>query len=213
MSHEQEGVIKYQLKHHLESLSDDYSITAINAWRTLMYRLQLIGQDDARYEGYGFGNISQRIEFNSEQFMISGTQTGHIPVLAIDNYCLVTSATPELNQIHATGLCKPSSEALTHASVYLQDKKIQAVIHAHCPEIWRNTRKLKLSHTTKSVAYGTPEMAIAVNQLLQGESWQQASIFTLLGHEDGVIAFGENLSQAANVLIEKLSLAVAIEQG
>ena len=213
MSHEQEGVIKYQLNHHLESLPHSSSITEINAWRTLMTRLQLIGQDKARYEGYGFGNISQRVDSNPEQFIISGTQTGHISVLSIDNYCLVTSATPALNQIHATGLCKPSSEALTHASVYLQDKKIQAVIHVHCPEIWRNTKKLKLPHTMNNVAYGTPEMAGAVSQLFMQQNWRQGSIFTLLGHEDGVIAFGEDLPQAANALVNQLSLAVAIEQG
>jgi len=213
MSHEQEGVIKYQLNHHLKSLPHSLSITEINAWRTLMYRLQLIGQNDARYEGYGFGNISQRVDSNPEQFIISGSQTGHIPVLTVDNYCLVTSAMPALNQIYATGICKPSSEALTHASVYLQDKKIQAVIHAHCPEIWQNTVKLELPHTTKNVAYGTLEMAVAVSQLFKQENWQQGSIFTMLGHEDGVIAFGENLTQAANVLIEQLSLALAIEQG
>lgn len=212
MSHEQEGVIKYQLNHRLESLPDDYSMTEINVWRTLMMRLQLIGQNDARYEGYGFGNISQR-DTNSEQFIISGSQTGHIPVLTINDYCLVTTAIPELNQIHATGNCKPSSEALTHASVYLQNKKIQAIIHAHCPEIWKNTVKLELPHTAKNIAYGTPEMAIAVNQLFQQDTWQQGSIFTMLGHEDGVIAFGKDLSQAANILIKQLSLAIAIEQG
>ena len=212
MSHEQEGVIKYQLNHHLESLPDDYSIMAINAWRILMYRLQLIGQDDARYEGYGFGNISQRVDSKLGQFIISGTQTGHIPVLTTNDYCLVTSANPELNQIHATGICKPSSEALTHASVYLQGKKIQAVIHVHCPEIWRNTKKLKLPHTTGNITYGTPEMATAVSQLFKQENWQQGSIFTMLGHKDGVIAFGENLTQAANALIEQLSLALVIEQ-
>ena len=212
MSHEQEGVIKYQLNHHLASLPYYTSITEINAWRTLMYRLQLIGQDDLRYAGYGFGNISQRIESNSEQFIISGTQTGHLPILAVDNYCLVTTAIPKLNQIHATGKCKPSSEALTHASVYLQNKNIDAVIHVHCPEIWQNTEKLKLPHTIKNVAYGTPEMATAVNQLFKQESWQHGSIFTMLGHEDGVIAFGKNLTQAATILIEQLSLAFAIEQ-
>ncbi len=212
MSDEQEGVIKYQLNHQLEPLPADYSITEINAWRTLMYRLQLIGQNDARYEGYGFGNISHRIGANLKQFIISGTQTGHIPVLTTDDYCLVTSANPKLNQIDATGLCKPSSEALTHASVYLQDPKIHAVIHVHCPEIWNNTHQLKLPHTLKNVAYGTPEMAVAVNQLFNQRSWQQGFIFTMLGHKDGVIAFGDDLSQAANTLIKTLYLGIKIEQ-
>ncbi len=212
MNQEQEGVIKYQLTHSHQSLPLDNSVTEINAWRTLMYRLQLIGQEEHRYGGYGFGNISQRLD-NSEKFIISGTQTGSLPVLNNDNYCLITAAMPNLNQIHAAGVCKPSSEALTHASVYLQDKNIQGIIHVHCPEIWRNTLKLTLPHTTKTVAYGTPEMAEAVSQLFGLEKWQQGTIFSMLGHEDGVIAFGESLQHAANALIASLSLAIAIEQG
>lgn len=211
---EQEGVIKYQLNHHHE-LSQNYSISEINAWRSIMHRLRLIGQDDKRYAGYGFGNISQRFQTNGTQFIISGTQTGHIPLLTQNDYCLVTSAMPELNRIDSKGTCKPSSEALTHASVYLQNDEIQAVIHAHCPEIWRNTNNLKLAHTKKEVAYGTPEMAMAVNKLFEDETWpwQRTTVFTMLGHEDGVMAFGSSLQQAANALIAQLSLALKIEQG
>lgn len=211
VAHEQEGVIKYQLNHRYEN-TQNYSISEINAWRSVMYRLQLIGQDDARYGGYGFGNISQRFGEDG-QFIISGTQTGHIPVLEANDYCLVTAAMPELNRIDSEGTCKPSSEALTHASVYLQDEAIQAVIHAHCPEIWRNTDMLQLAHTEKDVAYGTPEMAQAVDSLFAIETWRGSTVFTMLGHEDGVVAFGDSLQQAANAMIAQLSLAFAIEQG
>ncbi len=210
-AHEQEGVIKYQL-HHRHKNTQDYSISEINAWRSVMQRLQLIGQDDARYGGYGFGNISQRFE-NGGQFIISGTQTGHIPLLGKNDYCLVTAAMPELNRIDSEGACKPSSEALTHASVYLQDEKIRAVIHAHCPEIWHNTDKLQLAHTREEVAYGTPEMAQAVNLLFASETWRRCTVFTMLGHEDGVVAFGGSLQQAANAMIARLALALEIEQG
>ncbi|MDQ7090332.1 MAG: class II aldolase/adducin family protein [Methylococcales bacterium] len=212
MSHEQEGVIKYQLTHTDKSLPAHYSITELNAWRTLMCRLQLIGQDNQRYDGYGFGNISQRAK-TFDKFIISGTQTGEHPLLGRDHYCLVTHANPELNQIHSTGSCKPSSEALTHASVYLQDDAIKGIIHAHCPEIWKNTTQLALPYTESNIAYGTPEMAFAMNHLFEQEKWQATTVFSLLGHEDGVIAFGENLHQAANALIEQFSLALAIEQG
>ncbi|NOQ35446.1 MAG: class II aldolase/adducin family protein [Methylococcaceae bacterium] len=213
MSNEQEGVIKYQLNHTDNALQNDYSITDINAWRTVMARLQLIGQDEKRYGGYGFGNISQRLNADSSQFIISGTQTGELAVLNTKHYCLVTTAIPQENKINSIGACKPSSEALTHASVYLQNKKIQAVIHAHCPEIWRNTLALNLPHTAKDVPYGTPEMAKAVDNLFDNENWQQNTVFTMLGHEDGVLAFGESLQQAASSLITQLSLAIAIEQG
>ncbi len=209
---ETEGVIKYQLHHSNAGLSSAIDLSELNAWRTVMFKLNLIGQNLQRYDGYGFGNISQRLETKDLQFIISGTQTGDLAVLGRDNYCLVTKANPQENSIFSTGETKPSSEALTHASVYLQNPQIQAVIHVHCPEIWQNTHNLNLAHTAADIPYGTPEMANAVTQLFKTADWQQTAVFTMLGHEDGVVAFGNSLSQAACVLITQLSLALAIEQ-
>lgn len=206
-----EGVIKYQLHHVDQAVAKDFPLAELNAWRSVMMKLDLIGQDPARYHGYGFGNLSQRIEPGSPQFIVSGTQTGHLSQLRRMDYCLITQADLAGNQIYAQGLCKPSSEALTHASVYLQDANTNAVIHVHSAEIWRNTQPLKLAHTAADVAYGTPEMAIAVADLFKTQSWQQTTVFTLLGHEDGVIAFGASLAEAGQALIQQLALALAIE--
>lgn len=207
-----EGVIKYQLHHTEMPLANNIGLAELNAWRTVMVKLHLIGQNPSRYQGYGFGNISQRLNTADLQFVISGTQTGHLSVLKRQDYCLINQACPQTNSIVSSGKTKPSSEALTHASVYLQNPEIQAVIHVHCPEIWQHTQELKLAHTAADVAYGTPEMAEAVTQLFNTEAWQQTAVFTMLGHEDGVVAFGNSLSQAACALIMQLSLALAVEQ-
>jgi L-ribulose-5-phosphate 4-epimerase len=209
---EQEGVIKYQLKHAQQPVDLAFSITEINAWRTICVRLDLIGQDRKRYDNIGFGNISQRIAPDSGQFLISGTQTGHIEQLSSEDYCLVINAEPHQNRLQSCGLCKPSSESLTHASVYAQNNTIQAVIHAHSPEIWKHTVMLGLPHTGADVPYGTVEMATAVEQLFQSDMLAQISLFTMLGHEDGVVAFGKNMQEAAWQLIKYLSMAIAIEQ-
>jgi L-ribulose-5-phosphate 4-epimerase len=209
---EQEGVIKYQLKHKQQPVDPSFSITEINAWRTIFVRLDLIGQDPKRYDNIGFGNISQRIDPDSNQFLISGTQTGHIEQLSSENYCLVINAEPHQNRLQSCGLCKPSSESLTHASVYAQCNAIQAVIHAHSPEIWKHTAELGLPHTGAAVPYGTVEMATAVEQLFQSGMLKQTSLFTMLGHEDGVVAFGKNMQEAAWQLIKYLSMAIGIEQ-
>jgi L-ribulose-5-phosphate 4-epimerase len=203
---EQEGVIKYQLNHHYAPLTSDISVTEVNVWRDILYKLNLIGQDEQRYGGLGFGNISQKLPTETLQFVISGTQTGHLAQLSRHDYCLVTRAFPQDNRIDSTGECQPSSEALTHASVYLQDAFVQAVIHVHSPAIWKNTHALQLAHTPEDVAYGTPAMANAVAQLVKTQSWQHAALFTMLGHEDGVIAFGTSLTEAADILIKQLSV-------
>jgi len=209
---EQEGVIKYQLEHTQKPINEKFSLSEINAWRTIVFRLGLIGQDPERYDNLGFGNISQRLDSQSSQFIISGTQTGHIEQLSPEHYCLVVKAEPRKNRIQSCGLRKPSSESLTHASLYAQDSNIQAVIHVHSPEIWNNTAALNLPHISADIPYGTVEMAKAVEQLFQSGTLQPTSLFTMLGHEDGVVSFGRNMQEAAWELIKYLSLAIGIEQ-
>jgi len=209
---EQEGVIKYHLEHTQKPINEKLSLSEINAWRTIIFRLGLIGQDPERYDNLGFGNISQRLNSQGSQFIISGSQTGHIEHLSPEHYCLVVKADPRKNRIQSCGLCKPSSESLTHASIYDQDCNIQSVIHVHSPEIWNHTAALNLSHISADIYYGTVEMAIAVEQLFQSGNLQQTSLFTMLGHEDGVVSFGKNMQEAAWELIKYLAMAISIEQ-
>lgn len=208
---ETEGVIKYQLNHTDKAICIKISITELNSWRTIIHRLGLIGQKTDLYDGYGYGNISQRIFQNDPRFIISGTQTGHIDFLSSDEYCLILDADPYQNKITSEGPCKPSSEALTHAMVYLQHQDIQCIIHAHSPEIWNHTEALDLPCTAKDVAYGTPEMAIAVKQLFQSGQLNHTSLFTMQGHQDGVIAFGTTIQKAAEEIIHILAQAISIE--
>jgi len=212
---DQEGVIKYQLSHQSRAIEDDISITSINAWRTLLFKLELIGQLEGRYGGYAFGNISQRltaINCENVQFIISGTQTGNIASLSRHHYCLVLDANLQQNSLRSTGCCKPSSEALTHASVYQQDNAIQSVIHIHCPEIWRNSHELELPCTAADISYGTVAMAAEVKRLFDTAPLQNTDVFSMLGHEDGIVAFSDSMEKAALLLIQLLADAIAIKQ-
>ena len=209
---EQEGVIKYRLEHTQQPINAKVSLSEINAWRTVIFRLALIGQDPGRYDNLGFGNISQRLSSQSGRFIISGSQTGLIEHLSPEHYCLVVEADPQKNRLESQGLIKPSSESLTHASIYAQDSNILAVIHGHSPEIWKHTVALNLPYIAADVPYGTVDMAIAVEQLFQSGSLGRTKLFAMLGHEDGVVAFGGNMQEAAWALIKQLALAIGIEQ-
>ena len=209
---DQEGVIKYRLEHRQQPIAAKFAFGEINAWRTVFFRLGLIGQDPDRYDNLGFGNISQRLNPQSSRFIISGSQTGHIEQLSPEHYCLVVKADPEKNRIESQGLIQPSSESLTHAGIYARADNIMAVIHGHSPEIWKHTLALKLPHTAADVPYGTVAMAIAVERLFQSGALGLTKLFTMLGHEDGVVAFGGNMQEAAWALIKQLSLAIGIEQ-
>ena len=209
-----EGVIKYSLSHKNMAINKNISLSEINAWRTIFFKLDLIGQIRERYDGYGFGNISQRIKSsNTEniQFVISGTQTGNLESLSRHHYCTVLEAKPDKNSLKSAGKTKPSSEALTHATVYQQDESIESVIHIHCPEIWKNSDKLKLPCSRIEVKYGTPEMAEEVSRLFHTTPLKSTDVFSMLGHEDGIIAFSDSMEKAANILINLYSRALAIE--
>ncbi|MCH9698781.1 MAG: class II aldolase/adducin family protein [Gammaproteobacteria bacterium] len=214
-----EGVIKFNLKYSASPIDGKVQktccdrIKTLSAWRMILRQLGLIGQDPLRYEGLGFGNISIRVEPASTQFLITGTQTGAVTDLHSNHFSLVTSASPEHNSIAATGEIHPSSEAMTHASIYQAVASAQTIVHIHHPLIWTLTDTLGLASTDQSVAYGTPEMAKAVRQLTQHISDNQTGVFSMLGHEDGVIAYGRNIKQVAETIIELYAQALIISGG
>jgi ribulose-5-phosphate 4-epimerase/fuculose-1-phosphate aldolase len=210
MNHQQEGVIKFQLEYTATPLRPEVNIALLNAWRTICYGVKLIGQDPGRYEGYGFGNISQRASHPAGAFVISGTQTGHIPTLTAAHYTLVVACQPAQNRVTAEGPIAPSSESMTHAILYQLDPHIQAIIHAHSPEMWQCREPLDLPTTAADVPYGTPAMTQEVARLFAESDVRQRGLFAMAGHEDGIVAFGSSLEEAGCRLL--VTLAQALEK-
>ncbi len=208
---EQEGVIKFRLEHQNRPIDQTASLSVLNAWRSILFKLGLIGRDPERYGGLGYGNISLKPDLNNNTFIISGTQTGHIEELSREHYCEVWNTDIERYFLQSKGLTKPSSEAITHACVYRQDASIRSVIHIHSPQIWQKTAELALPHTPADAAYGTPEMARAVAELFQSGRLYDKKIFSMLGHQDGIVAFGDSIGDPAWLLINTLSNALRIE--
>lgn len=208
---EQEGVIKFRFDHQNRPIDQAISLSSLNAWRSILFKLGLIGRDPARYGGLGYGNISLKPKLNSNAFIISGTQTGHIAELNRAHYCEVWNTDIERYYLQSKGLTQPSSEAITHACVYSQDASIRSVIHIHSPEIWQKTAELALPHTSIDAAYGTPQMAKAVAELFHSGCLDDRPIFSMLGHQDGIVAFGDSIEHTAWLLIKALGDALRIE--
>lgn len=211
---EQEGVIKFQLDFSPQPALSAADVAEINSWRAIMLQLGMLGQTPQRYDNYGFGNISQRFgqRFGADnRFVISGTQTGGIVQMRAADYALVTLCLPEQNRIAAKGETKPSSEAMTHGQLYQLNRDINFVIHAHCPQIWQLASALGLVQTRAEVPYGTVAMAEEVARLFGDTDVLQQGIFTMAGHEDGVVAFGGSAQQAAQRLI--CVYAAALKRG
>jgi hypothetical protein len=200
-----EGVIKFKLAHHSTPPISHPGLAELNAFRTLFFRLGLTGQDPLRYDGLGYGNFS--IREGTAEFLISASQTGGIPELGNEHYVRIIKASPEEHTIKSEGPLPPSSETMTHASIYQASPSTHCVMHVHDPLIWQESLQLGLESTAQDIPYGSREMAIALGGIA---ARHPEGVIAMQGHLDGVIAFGGSISETARLLIEVLAKAVAL---
>lgn len=191
-----EGVIKFKCEWIVAEPPRAEAIDELNAWRTMLFQSGLIG---VYPDGIGFGNLSCRFG-GTDQFWITGTQTGHLPELKREHYTRVTDYSIQENQLICKGPIKASSESLTHAMIYELDHRIHAIVHVHHAKLW-NTLKNKVPTTSSAVPYGTPQMALAVRSLYEQGDLAAQKIFVMGGHEDGLVSFGGSLMEAAGIML------------
>lgn len=204
-----EGVIKFHLDFLAGPAPEECLLLELNAWRTRFLELGLIGQDPERYEGYGFGNLSRRLPGQrGNAFLISGTQTGHLVALQANHYATVLQCNPTKNRLQATGQIKPSSEALSHGILYQVNPDIHWVMHLHSPDIFNNCKRLHLPCTDPSAAYGTPEMASAIEALAKERQACHSSLLVMGGHQDGILAYGSDADATGALVIRTLNRAL-----
>lgn len=188
-----DGYIKFQLDWKKGAAPECSELDNLIHWRDRMFALGLIGYD-AKYK-LGFGNISV-LANGQQQFIISGTQTGHLPNLQPNHFTKVTSYSIADNRLTCLGPVKASSESLTHAAIYEADPDIRAVIHIHHDEQWAAWLH-NVPTTHEDVPYGTPEMADEIRRLFNETPRDQLKVIAMAGHHGGLIAFGKTLEEAA----------------
>ena len=219
-----EGVIQFELDHLNQRLTDgpgglpslDEPFCSLVAWREILARSGLVGQDPELYEGYGYGNASVRVGRRSagrgrRTFLITGTQTSGKRQLRLADCALVERWNTGGNRVSSRGNTRPSSEALSHAAVYDVAPQARAVLHAHSPVLWRHARTLRLPITDPAAANGTPQMAAAIGRCCAEGWFAERRILAMGGHEDGVLAFGRTVEEAGVTLITWFARALATE--
>jgi len=170
---------------------------ALDAWRRPLFDAGLIGHYADL--GIGFGNLSMRYGAPG-QFLISGTQTGHLHETTGAHYALVTACDVEANSVACEGPVQASSEAMTHAAVYALDPGIGAVVHVHNRTMWARYRD-RLPTTADDIEYGTPEMAREFARLYAETDFPASGVAVMAGHEEGLIGFGTTLEEAATRML------------
>lgn len=189
-----EGYVKYQ-SFWTKAPAPHAAVTdELENWRQPLFDAGLIGE----YEEHGvsYGNISMRCG-EPGQFMISGTQTGHLARTDRSHYALVTSWSVHSNLVCCVGRVQASSEAMTHAAIYQLDQHIGAVVHVHSKDLWCQYID-HLPTTASDVPYGTPEMANEFRRLYRDTDFRRTQLAVMAGHEEGIVSIGRSLEEAAN---------------
>jgi len=217
-----EGVIRFEVVHEARPLEERVfgeTARALAAWREILARLGLLGQDPARYGGLGYGNVSARLgpfgdaPRGRRRFLVTGTQTGGRRQVTLADFCVVEDYDLARNRLRSSGPVPPSSESLTHGALYDIVPAARVVLHAHAPEVWRQARALGLPATRDGAANGTPEMALEVQRLHRDGPLAALGILVMGGHEDGVLTFGASASAAGAILVRHLGRALEHEAG
>lgn len=193
-----EGYVKYTSDWQPGPEPDDALVSLLDEWRRPLHAAGLIGHYVEH--GVGYGNVSVRAAA-AGQFVISGTQTGHLERTGGGHYALVTRTDITANSVSSIGPVRPSSEALTHAALYALSPAINAVVHVHSSTLWQRLRDT-LPTTDASIAYGTPAMAHEFERLWQQSDFSECGIAVMAGHEEGLVSVGESLQQAATRMLD-----------
>jgi ribulose-5-phosphate 4-epimerase/fuculose-1-phosphate aldolase len=172
-------------------------VAELERWRQPLFAAGLVGHYPE--QGIGYGNISLRLG-DGRQFLVSGTQTGHLARTGPEHYALVTDYDIDGNAVHCRGAVQASSETLTHAAIYELDPAIRAVVHVHDERLWRRLRG-RAPTTRDDVAYGTPEMAREFGRLWRETSFPERRLAVMGGHESGIVTIGRSLAEAAQLAL------------
>lgn len=198
-----DGVIKYDRSNFTQCGPIDLvEYSKLEYWRKQLFQLNLIGE--YKEAGIGFGNLSVVHDYSHfhktahPQFIITGTQTGKYSELNGHFYTRVLDYDIKNLKINVLGPVEASSEALTHAAIYAHNKNIKAIFHIHSASIWNGMIEDKRDFTDKTIPYGTFEMAQATAACIGKKDF---GTFCMHGHEDGVVAYGRNLVEVGQLIL------------
>lgn len=195
-----EGIIKYNVNWDDSELISAQEFQIINPYRQLAYKNSFIGIGS---DNIGYGNISFRT-IQSDEFVISGSATGHKAVLKRSDYSKVINFKIDKNYIKCVGGTIASSESLSHAAIYTANKDITAVLHLHNSHIW-NKYKNDIPTTAIDAEYGTPKMALSIFDIVRSEE-KTDGIIVMQGHRDGIIVYSDKLETLFKIISKYLVL-------
>ncbi|MEM1228915.1 MAG: hypothetical protein AAGI15_00130 [Pseudomonadota bacterium] len=177
------------------------------AWQELLQRLTLL---DRGRDGNG---ISYRERPNHATFALTppGGQPkpGNAPA-NIDAPIRILGCNLQRFWIDAEGVCAPGPESLLHGAIYAADPRVQWVIQARCPPLWRHAEALGLPSTEAGISAHSAELIQALG-LLVSTHQSRPLVLAVPGDADCVFACGPTARDTAGLLISYLARALTFE--
>ena len=185
-------------RHTFTAPFDESLIAIINPYRTHYHKKKWIGENRILYPKEPvYGNLSQII---GESIFISGSGTSSVEIADGSHYAMVEIVNSLENWVKSYGPVKPSSETMTHHSVYSLVDDAKFVFHSHYPG-WRIHDLFDLPTTHEDADYGTQFMAEEFERLLlHNKINTQQRIIIMAGPEDGIVTWGDSALTAAFVM-------------
>jgi hypothetical protein len=193
-----EGYIKFTLRHTLASAPGHALLDRLMRLRDKLYELGLIGVLPG---GIGYGNVSIR-GHEKNSFLISASATGALFPIQERHFSLVTRFDMDENIVYCRGPRPASSESLSHGAAYSASSALACVLHVHDPLLFECLPAWGAPCTPPGAAFGTPEMARAVQVLARG---QEELALVMRGHKDGIIFAAADIERAERLVLRCVS--------
>ena len=84
---------------------------------------------------------------------------------------------------------------MTPGAIYSANQQIRSVIHFHHKKIFDSMLKNGAPKTEKSIQYGTPQMGLAMKEIVQKASLSKGFLVTE-GHDEGVFVYAPSIEDA-----------------
>ena len=190
-----EGYIKFTCRHTLDSPPDHAELAPLMRLRDELFSLGLIGVLPG---GIGYGNISLRGP-SGHSFIISASATGGIFPIQRQHFSWVRRFDIDENRVYSTGPRPASSESLSHGAVYKASSAARCVVHAHDAALFERMPAWGAAVTPQTAAFGTPEMARAVQTLARG---RDEIALVMGGHADGILFAAPGIEHVRRLIWE-----------
>lgn len=195
-----EGV-KFQFIRTGEQIPDHTWLNPLQNWCAIFDKEGLA----PFYEGGSHGNLSFRIEKESDSFIITAANSSLKESTTNDMFYEVSQVDVENLKIYASGSKEkiPSSEAMLHDAIYKNRPEIMAILHGHCTAITKHALEIGVVTTHEFVESGTTKIIESVVEVLG-----QNNFIEIKDH--GFLSLGKTIEEAGSLALKMMKIAKSV---